>query len=183
MNLIQDTFKYFAKFPLKAGVMKNFQKDSSVYFPLYAELKTAVNALDPHSLIPDLDEYVFGSDLDSVSKRIEQIKGIYLFVDIGNIYDNLLEPMKTEQAEFVIAVTIARKTPAGDLDNIEKILLSDITLGMISALKNQARMDSNSSVFLKYLTFPADISPWFAEDLFNSIGWTMTFKVKGVHLV
>lgn len=182
MNLIQDTFKYFAKFPLKAGVMKNFSKDSSL-FTGYDTLKTTMTALTPHSLITNLDEYVFGNDLMSVTKRIEQINGIYLFVDYGNVYDYLIEPQKTEQAEFVISVTIARKTVAGDLDTIDKILLSDVTLGMISALKNIAHYDANHTIFLKNLTFPVDISPWFAQDLFNSTGWTMLFKMKGVHLV
>jgi hypothetical protein len=182
MTLIQDTFKYFAKFPLKAGVMKNFTKDSSLLSG-YDTLKAAVSALTPHSLITNLDEYVFGSDLMTVTKRIEQINGIYLFVDFGNIYDSLIEPMKTEQAEFVISITIARKTTTGDQDSIDMILLSDITLSMLCALKDIAKSDANHSVFLKHLTFPVDISPWFASDLFNSTGWTMTFKTRGAGLI
>jgi hypothetical protein len=181
-TLIQDTFKYFAKYPLKAGVMKNFGKESSTYFTGYDTLKTAVNALNPHSLIPNLDEYIFGSDLSIVSRRIEAISGIYLFVDFGNIYDTLLEPMKTEVGEFTIAVTIARKIPSSDLDSIEHILLSDITLGMITQLKDLAKAD-RSNIYLKNLTFPNDITPWFARDLWNSTGWTMTFKTRGAHLV
>jgi hypothetical protein len=181
-TLIQDTFKYFAKYPLKAGVMKNFTKASSTYFTGYDTLKTAVNALDPHSLISNLDEYIFGSDLLTVSKRIEQVNGIYLFVDFGNIYDSLLEPMKTEVGEFTIAVTVARKTPSQDLDSIEQILLSDITLGMITQLKDMAKAD-RSNIYLKNLTFPADISPWFVPELFNSTGWTMTFKTRATHLI
>jgi len=182
-TLIKDTFTYFAKFPLKAGVLKNFSKNISSYFTGYDTFKAAITALTPHSLITNLDEYIFGSDLMSVTKRVEHVNGIYLFVDFGNIYDTLLEPMKTEQGEFTIAVTVARKTPADDLDSIEQILLSDITLAMITTLKDLARIDTKTSPFLKHLTLPLDITPWFARDLFNSTGWTITFKVKGIHLV
>lgn len=182
-SLIQDCFTYFAKFPLKAGVLKNFTKDSSVYFSGYDTLKTAINNLATHSLIANLNEYIFGSDLAAVVKRVEHCDGIYLFVDYGNIYDTILEPMKTEQGEFVIAVTIARKTQPDDIDDVERVLLSDITLGMISQLKDTAKSDAKTNHFLKYLTFPADLSPFFARDLFNSVGWTMTFKVMGYSLI
>jgi hypothetical protein len=182
-TLIQDTFIYFAKFPLKAGVLKNFTKDASIVLTGYGTLKAAINDLIPHSLISGLDDYIFGSDLMAVIKRVEQVSGIYLFVDYGNLYDALLEPMKTEQGEFTIGVTVARKSQPDDLDPIEQVLMSDVTLGMITQLKDLARIEAKTSPFLKQLTFPVDITPWFAADLFNSVGWTMTFRIKGIHLI
>jgi hypothetical protein len=182
-SLIKDCFTYFAKYPLKAGVLNNFTKSSSEYFSGYDTLLAAITALTPHSLITNLNEYIFGSDLVSVIKRVEHCDGIYLFVDYGNIYDNLLEPMKTEQGEFTIAIIVARKTQPDDIDAVEQVLLSDITLAMISSLKDTAKVDANSNHFLKYLTFPTDLSPFFARDLFNSVGWTMTFRTKGFHLI
>lgn len=182
-TLIRDTFTYFAKFPLKGGVMKNFTMNSSLAYEGYDTLKSTINALSPNSLITGLDDYVFGADIVSVIKRIEQFTGIYLFVDYGNISDNLLEPMRTEQADFNIAVTVARKQRPNDNDNIEQILLADKTLAMISQIKDIAKEDSKSMVFAKRLIFPAELTPWFAADLFNSTGWTMSFRIRGVHLI
>jgi len=180
-TLIQSTFTYFAKFPLLAGVLKNFNKTTGTTG--YNTLLAAITALTPNSLITNLNDYIFGADIISVAKRIEPLTGIYLYIDYGNIYDTLLEPMKTEQAEFTIAVTIARKTQPDDLDPVEQLLLSDTTLGMLTELKDIARADAKTNHFLKYLNFPTDITPWFAADLFNSVGWTMTFKIKGIHLI
>jgi hypothetical protein len=182
-DLLKTIFTYFAKFPEKAGVLKNFTKGTSGLYAGYDTLKSDITALAPHSLVPGITDFVFGSDMTSVIKRIEQISGIYLFVDYGNIYDYLLEPMKSETGEFVIAITVARKIQPDDIDAIEQLLLGDITLGMLTQIKDLARQDSNQNIFLKYLTFPNDFSPWFARDLFNSTGWTMTFKVKGAQLV
>lgn len=182
-TLIQDIFKYFAKFPLMAGVLKNFNRPASDPADAYDTFKAAIAAITPNSLITDLNDYIFGVDIMSVKKRVEAINGIYLFVDYGNIYDTLLEPMKTEQGEFNISVTIARKTQPDDKDQIEQILLADKTLGMITELKDTAKYDANRNHFLKNLTFPAEISPLFVPDLFNSVGWTMTFRIKGAHLV
>jgi hypothetical protein len=182
-SLIQDTFKYFAKFPAKGGVLQNFSKNTSGFFTGYDIYKESIEDLDPHSIISGIDGYVFGSDIASVMKRIEQINGIYLFVDYGNIYNSLIEPMKTEQGQLVIAVTVARKTQPDDLDSIEQVLLSDLTLDMLNQIKNIAMTDNKSSIFLKHMEFPMDITTWFAQDLFNSTGWTMTFKTRGIHLI
>lgn len=191
-TLIRDTFKYFAKFPLLAGVQSNFNKSDSSYFPplegaggggSYATLKAEIAALTTHSLIPGITDYVFGVDETVVKKRIEQINGIYLFVDYGNISDMLSGEPKVETGELIIAVTVARKTPLDGFDTIESLLLADKTLEYISTIKDTMKTDSKSVAYVKPMTFPAEISPWFARELFNSCGWTMTFRKKGVHLI
>jgi len=182
-TLIQDTFKYFAKYPLMSGVLKNFNKPVSDPVTAYDTFKASIAEITPNSLITDLNDYIFGVDIISLKKRVEAIDGIYLFIDYGNIYDTLIEPMKTEQGEFNIAVTIAKKTQPDDKDQIEQVLLADKTLGMITQLKDTAKYDANRNHFLKYLTFPTEISSLFMPDISNSVGWTMTFRIKGAHLV
>lgn len=182
-TLIRDTFTYFARFPQLAGVLKNFQRAAKDPADDYDTFRASITSLDPHSLISGLTDYVFGDDVLSIHKRIENISGIYLYVDYGNINDTLLEPMKTEQGEFTIAVTIAKKTQPDDLDPVQQIIIADTTMAMLSRLKDIAKAEANHNRFLKNLTFPLDIIPWFAPALFNSLGWTMTFKVRGVHLI
>ena len=180
-TLIQDTFKYFAKFPSLAGVLKNFNRPPAA--DGYDTLKASIAALNPNSLIAGLEDYVFGSDMLSIKKRIENATGIYLFVDYGNISDYLEGTARVETGEFTIGVTIARKMIDDNLDQVEQVLLADLTLGMITQLKDFARADARTVSFVKYLTLPVDITPWFAPDLFSSMGWTMTFKVKGASLI
>ena len=182
-TLIADTFAYFAKYPLLAGVLKNFVKNSSPYFTGYDTLKQTATNLTPNSIIPGITDYVFGVDENIVKNRIEQINGIYLFVDYGNLNSSLTEPQKTEVGELIIAVTVARKTPPNDLDSIESILLADKTLEYITTIKDTMKHESQRSIFLKNMVFPVDISPWFARELFNSCGWTMSFRKRGVHLI
>ena len=182
-SLIQDTFKYFAKYPVLNGVLKNFQRTAADPADAYDTFKATIAALTPNSLISGLQDYIFGADILAIQKRIENTTGIYLYIDYGNISDTLMEPMKTEIGTFTIGVTIAKKSQPDDLDPVQQLLIADATMAMLSQLKDIAKADAHTNKFLKNLTFPLDITPWFAPDFFNSIGWTMTFQTRGVHLI
>lgn len=182
-TLLQDTFKYFAKYPLMEGVMKNFQRSAASPADAYDIYKASIAAISPNSLISGLTDYIFGADIMAVRQRIESTTGYYLFIDYGNIYSSELEPMKTQQEEFVISITIAKKSQPDDIDPVQEMIIADTTMSMLSQLKDLVKADAKTNHFLKYLTFPADITPWFAPDLFNSIGWTMTFKVTGYSMI
>lgn len=183
MNVITDAFKYFAKFPAKAGVMENFNKSESPYFDNYTTLKSEIDALDPHSQVPEIGDYVFGVDEESVKKRIEQINGIYLFVDYGNITTRREEPALVETADFLLAITVAMPMKPEQLDAFESVLISEQTLQHIVTIKNTMKEDSKNKTFTHQLTFPAEITPWYAREMANSHGWTMVFSKTGVQLV
>jgi hypothetical protein len=85
MNPLRAIFLYFAKFPKKAGVLEMFNRDESELYPDYVVLKAEIEALETHSLVPGIEEFVFGVNEDSVKKRIQQLDGPYLFIDYGHI--------------------------------------------------------------------------------------------------
>jgi hypothetical protein len=60
MNPLQDIFLYFAKFPKKAGVLELFNRSESDLYPDYALLKGEIEALEVHSSVPGIEEFVFG---------------------------------------------------------------------------------------------------------------------------
>ncbi len=181
MNPLQDIFLYFAKFPLKAGVLELFNRDESDLYPDYALLKTEIEALEVHSLVPGIEEFVFGVNEDSVKARIIELTGTYLFIDYGHImttedqYDRHTEDM-------LISLTVATPYQIEKLDMVEQVFMADAALEMLLEIRSQMEADSECP-FVKHLTFPTEITPFFARELSDSTGWTMVFKKRGVELL
>ena len=179
MTTLQDIFTYFAKFPQKAGVLELFNRSVSDHFPAYATLKTGITALDPHSLIPGIQDYVSGIDEQSIKKRIEEISGTYLFVDYGNIASQE-DHLKRRTDEILIAITVATPLHINALDMVEQVLLADQALDYLLQIMAIMRQDSRCSPFVKQLTFPVEITPFLARELSDSTGWTMVVRKSSI---
>ena len=78
--MILDLLRYFARFPKKEGVVSMFANGSSDFIQ-YAELLGYVKKL-PEPIMPELENLVFGQSYDYVKKRVDNITGNYLFVDL-----------------------------------------------------------------------------------------------------
>ena len=182
-TLMRDTFAYFAKFPLLSGVKKNFTKTSSGTFIDYAAFKARIDGLSENSLLADITDYIFGVDENIIKKRIQDINGIFLFIDYGNLITDRQPPLQIENNEFQVAVTVARPIKADQIDPIEAVLSAEQTLTLITSIKDRMWTDSKSNYLLKQITFPAEITPWFARDLSDSSGWSMLFSKKGVQFI
>ena len=182
-TLMRDTFEYFARFPLLAGVKKNFTKTDSATFTGYAAFKAIIDGLSPHSMLTDITDYIFGVDENIVRKRIQDVSGIFLFVDYGNVVTDRQAPLMIENNEFQIAITVARPIKADQIDPIEAVLSAEQTLTLITTIKDQMWTDSRSNYLLKQITFPAEITPWFARDLSDSSGWSMLFSKRGIQFI
>jgi hypothetical protein len=181
-TLLQETFKYFAKFPAFAGVNKNFNTSAS-QFSEYSPFKTEIQNLTEKELIPGIEDYVFGVNEDMVKRRIEDITGIYLFIDYGAINSDQETDANVEQDEFRTAVTVAWPIKQGELDAVETMFMHQLTLDYIVQIKEKMRQDSRSHHLVKRVSWPIEINPWFARELMNSTGWSMLFSQKGVELV
>jgi hypothetical protein len=183
-TLIRDTFKYFAKFPALDGVQDSFIMGSSNKFTsLYENFKQEIDSLEVHSQIPGISDYVFGVDEKTIKKRIESIEATYLFVDFGNITTEEAEKTKVPWDNFLIAITVATPISPERYDPIEVLLLNDQNLGHIKTIRDTMKQDQVNNPFLKHVTFPAEITPWFARELHNSTGWSMLFTKSGVEMV
>lgn len=181
MNALRDTFLYFAKYPVKSGVLELFNRTDSNLFAGYATLKAAVEALDPHSLIPDIAEFVFGVNEESVKKRIQQLEGTYLFIDYGHIVTTS-DQYDRHTDDMLLSLTVARPYDISKLDHVEQVLMADHCLYLLLQIRTQMQADSECP-FVQQLTFPTEITPFFARELSDSIGWTMVFKKRGIEML
>jgi hypothetical protein len=183
-TLLQDTFKYFAKFPLTSGVEKNFNVTTSQRFGAdYSDFRSQVNNLTEKELIPGIEDYIFGVNEDMVKRRVQDITGIYLFVDYGSISSEYETDAKVQQDKFNIALTVGYPIKENELDAVETMLMHQQSLDFISTIKEKMHEDSKKNPFVKQIELPVEITPWFSRELMNSNGWSMVFAKKGVELI
>lgn len=178
MRLLEHIFLYFAKYPATTAVSKFFTKGSGD--TAYNTLKTAATAAAAGKY-PAITDYIFGVNEESVTRRISQVKGIYLFIDYGNITSST-DRVGTKSDTFSVAVTVAKPISAGALDLAQEVLLSEDLLQIISAIRKDLREDESNSL-MEYILFPNDITPFYARELSNSYGWTLMFQVRGVDMI
>ncbi|MCW3784930.1 hypothetical protein [Plebeiibacterium sediminum] len=180
-QLILDLITYFTKFPALDGVLKCFNRKSSSISG-YDALRTQLQNLEVHSLQQDIKDFVIGVNEDVVTRAISDINNIYMFVDYGSIdidRDNLMR----ENGSFNIAVTVAMPYHKNELDCMEDMLIAKQTLDLIKAVRDQMKEDQKCNPFVKTLSFPQEIAPWYSRLFHNSTGWTMVFQKQGIELV
>jgi len=178
MRLLEHIFLYFAKYPASAAVQKFFTKTSGG--TAYETLKASAIAAAAGKY-PVITDYIFGVNEESVSRRISQVKGIYLFVDYGNISSSE-NNLGVKSDEFNVAVTVAKPLSSGATDLAQEVILSEDLLQIISAIRNDMRGDDHDSL-TDYMVFPNDITPFYARELSNSYGWTLMFRIQGVDMI
>ncbi len=174
MRLMEDIFLYFARYctPQVVGAFFPSSGDQA-----YEALRAAAESI-AGGLCPDIMDYIFGVNEDTVARRISEVQGIYLFVDYGNITSTEdLRNVKSD--EFALAVTVAMPTSSNMMDMAQELILSDKLLSILASIREDMRRDESDS-FVSRLLFPNEITPFFARELSNSYGWTMMFKMKGI---
>jgi len=172
---------YFTNFPDKSGVLELFNRSESDLYPDYAVLKTEIENLAVHSLVPGIKEYVFGVNFDSVKARIKELDGTYLFVDYGHIMTTE-DDYERHSDDMLISLTLATPFKIEKLDHVEQVFMTDAALAMLMQIRAQMMADSEFP-FVKQLNFPTEITPFFARELSDSTGWTMVFKKSGVGIL
>lgn len=179
MNLLYDSLKYFAKFPHRPAVLEMFNKGTS-NFPHYAELKTEIEALPEgkHSLFPAIEGFIFDITEETVIKKINNLSGVFMFVDYGDTRTELFGPAKVRQHYFTLALTIARRITASEYDNIERLMISDDMHTLLHRVISVMEKDSNP--FCKRISFPATATPAIARTSFEAIGWTVKMEVRTI---
>lgn len=174
MSILKDIFTYFARY-VTPDVVDRFFTRSAGELP-YTSLRDEARAA-ARGTFPELTDYIFGVQEDSVSRRISQVKGVYLFVDYGNI-SSIEDVRSVRSDEFSLAVTVARPMSTTAMDMADELLVSDRLLQIIASIREDMRSD-DSEPYIRRMLFPNDITPFFARELSNSYGWTLMFKMKG----
>jgi len=175
--LIKDLFSYFAKFVPVASLERSFL--SSTGTP-YDNLRTAVIA-EPHTLRQAaIQDYIFGINADSVQQRISSVRGIYLFIDYGNIRSDI-NGVDVKTDRMTVAITVAQPTP-DSMDQPALAIVQDDCLKILSDIRRQMRQDYDSGV--EWLPHgSSEIQPFTAKALANSYGWTLSVTVEGIDIV
>ena len=93
--MILELLKYFAKYPTKAGVLNLFKQGESTLSG-YADLLSFVNALPANSVMPDIENYVVASDIDSTKQLVSEFVGVPTY----------LMRLVVSNAEFVTIVLV-----------------------------------------------------------------------------
>jgi hypothetical protein len=176
--ILIDIFKYFARFVGRTGVMRNFSAGKG---NLYDDLKTFCVALPETGNFPEIDDYVFGVNETSVEKRINNVSGIYLFIDYGN-FSTVESDKKVKTDELHLAVTVAKPLNIETVDLADEVILADRLLNIIRKIRTELIHDK-SDCFVRRLKFPSEITPWYAREFNNSTGWTMIFKLSGIDIL
>ena len=62
---------------------------------------------------------------------------------------------------------------------VEQVFMADEALIMLLQIRSFMEADSKCP-FVNHLTFPTEITPFFARELSDSTGWTMVFKKRTI---
>ncbi len=173
--MIIDIIKYFAKFPLTQGVMKNFTSGDS-RLAGYQQLMNEMADLPERELLPDIKDYVFALDIDQIKRRLNDVDGVFLMLDLGN-FSSSRDSRNSIKDVFQMAVTVAQKT-SDSLDFIEKALVSDAMLQLVNQLRAHLSKDKALSPWNNLLSDSHDIVPFDAPTL-QSEGWTIMLQMEG----
>ncbi|MCD7937069.1 MAG: hypothetical protein LUG98_09445 [Tannerellaceae bacterium] len=176
--MIIDIFKYYAGFPKQDGVTSLFvsgRSENNTYKQLLQELQESAI----HSRLPEIDHYVFGGSYEAVKTYIDNLSGIYLFVEFGEFSST--RQRGSIHDTFRIAVTIAGKKN-DQTDLVELALLSDQTLRLIHRLRVLQFTDQAKHPWLKEISDQHSIHPFEFKD-FDSTGWTILFNREGTDML
>lgn len=182
-TILREAFLYFAKFADHNEVMKLFNRRGSKYQSEYDEIKASLIALDSASMVPGIDAIIFASSEDAIKRQIEDFKGdMFLFTDYGQISSEQ-DNMKRKNDGFDIGLTVASKQDPEKMNSIEAIIQADKTLNALRSLRSTMITDDKCHPFVKRLSFPQDIIPFYARDWSHATGWSMMFKWKGIDIL
>lgn len=170
-----DVIKYFAKYPLLTGVLKNFVSNNST--EEYTSLRAYFEAMPEHSLIADIQHYVIGEKEEALSKAISSLDGWFMLVENGGINVGALNQVRTRESQLSVQVTIACHWTAKTLDPMAEALTRDKGLQLIFALINMMKTeDREQCPVSRWLDSPFQIDPVEPYLLFQSIGWQLTLN-------
>ena len=178
MSILYKIFLYFARFLTTEALEAAFRLPSG---DAHALLLHQVRNLPADRQIPAIEDFVFSINKESVQKRIDNIKGVYLFLEYSTITSSINNvDVKTDS--FHVAVTVARPR-SQDQDNATEMLWQDEMLQIISGIRRHMRDDIDTDNSVWWLRFPTTIQSFVAPSLSNSMGWTMEFDVQGIDIV
>lgn len=164
--------KYFAKFPAKDRVLKEFTGSSD---PTYIQISDYINTLSPHSMIPKLQVFIFDTNTDFINNRIKESSDWYLLVDYGE----LIEEKNQNNAityHIPVSITVGKLASGKNTDQIERAILSQEGLSIIRRILDQIEADNKEVCSNNRLEQNGNIVPIEGAMLYNTVGWIANLK-------
>ena len=177
--MLLQLFRYFAKFPQWDNAMKGIATKGESNMPEYEKTSLDLATMDEHSLVPDIEHYVYGQSFEELRDRLSKLTGSFLFADYGEI-DMQGDGRRSLQCTQRIAVTVAFRL-SSNADMLERIIANDRSLGMLAKIHAQMMADSERGR-LEWMERDdldrAEYVPFVSAEL-QSYGWTLMLTVMG----
>lgn len=174
MTLITDIVKYFAKFPAKAGVLKNFEV--TLGDADYEALRAYCTAL-PNALLPEIKHFIFGTDeaaLEAILKNIDSYFMLVLYEVIRSTAPDATRNRKTSQRWSII---IGHPSNTKDTDPVQEIQIMDKCLSLIQSLIALIQHDDAETCGnLRFFDSEINIVPLPKWMLYNCHAWELSFQ-------
>lgn len=172
---IIDVVKYFAKFPQKQGVLKNFTRTTEK-LDGYNDLRQYIQAL-PDPLMPDITELVFSTDEKAVGDRIRNIDNYFMYLEYGPIVGDYPDRVRLRKVSFSLAVYVCYHADGRNIDSMEEALIMDNCLQKVFQLAKYMIADDNQlTPHTRFAESVLNFSPVEPLLMYQSIGWGLTFK-------
>lgn len=177
--MLLQLFRYFAKFPKWDNAMKGIATKGESNMPEYEKTLLDLATMDEHSLVPDIEHYVYGQSFDELKDRLSKLTGSFLFADYGEM-DMQGDGRRSLQCTQRIAVTVAFRL-SSNADMLERIIANDRSLGMLAKIHAQMMADSEQGR-MEWMERDdldrAEYVPFVSAEL-QSYGWTLMLSVMG----
>lgn len=178
MSILSDIFLYFAQFLTPEALEAAFRLPSG---DRHQQLLEQAGQQPTDRQDPRIKDFIFSISRESVQKRIDNIKGIYLFVEYSTV-SSKIDSVDVKTDSFRVGVTVACPR-SQDQDNATEMIWQDEMLDIISTIRRHMRDDLDTARSVWWMRFPTTLQAFVAPALGNSMGWTMEFDIQGIDIV
>lgn len=178
--MLIDFYKYLAKYPLHAGVQKNFANTTSK-LAQWAEIKSDIDSMVVKSLLPDIKDFIFSINTEMIFDKIRSLDSYFMFAEYGQV-QNTMNDHNLKKTGLQLAITLAHNFSWNNKDTVEELAISNKCLYLLRQIEAQMETDNaDTCSALKYLEFPATITPIEPMNFNGAIGWVMSFNANATY--
>lgn len=174
--ILQDVIKEFALIPAREGVLKNFDRFSSVH-PGYQALKDEIQNATTEPVLPDVTDFVFGFNPEAANNHLRNISGPFMLVDYGIFKGQNILQDGGQSLRFIFSVIMAMPPNGRNHDPVEDMLWSDTLLEYArTMLRHFEAQDKERCTTKRMLDGDVTIAPVEPQILLNCVGWDVSFS-------
>lgn len=168
---------YYAKFIPKTVLDRLFVQPDATQRPGYSNLRSEMLALPEHSIIPEIQNFMFSLNTKFLSDSIKDAKGFLLFVEYGEV--SKFTPVIQDGIKETVGITVAHEFNIANNDSINETLLMNqsynIIIEILKTMYKDMRNPENCPVNT-LINFPAKIQPVESQFFFDHCGWSAVFE-------